>query len=62
MGDKTICFGRMLTPKESYVYSKLVFRPPYDSFGVEHRFEHYIFYKHAILSGLFFAKSLYDNY
>jgi len=42
----------ILTPSESNVYSKLGFRTPYDSFGVERVFERINFYKHAIPSGL----------
>ena len=38
----------ILTPSESHVYSKMAFRPPYDSFGVERVFERISFYKHAI--------------
>jgi hypothetical protein len=44
--------AEMLTPKESYVYSKLIFRPLYDSFGVELGLGHHHFYKHTIPSGL----------
>jgi len=44
------------TPSESNVYSKLGFRPPYDSFGVERVFNRINFYKHAIPSGLGFQK------
>ena len=40
------------TPKESNVYSKRMVRLSYDSFGVEHGYEHHHFYKHAIPSGL----------
>ena len=39
-----------LTPKESNVYSGL-FRPRYDSYGVEFRYEYPIFYKHSIPLG-----------
>jgi len=42
----------MLTPTESDVYSKLIFRPPYDSFGVEHGYQCLDFYKHSLPSGL----------
>jgi len=42
----------ILTPKESNVYSKLVFNQLYDSFGVEHGYGRYHFYKHAIPLGL----------
>ena len=43
---------RFLTPKESNVYSKWIFHPTYDSFGVEQGHERLNFYKHAIPSGL----------
>jgi len=42
----------ILTPLESYVYSKLGFNPLYDSFGVERVYKRVHFYKHAILLGL----------
>ena len=40
------------TPTESHVYSKWIFRLPYDSFGVEHGCECLNCYKHAIPLGL----------
>ena len=46
----------ILTPSESNVYSKLVFRLPYDSFGVERVLKRINFYKHAIPLGLGFQK------
>jgi len=52
MKNKKHRLNATLTPKESNVYSKLIYNTPYDSYGVEHRKEYLIFYKHAILSGL----------
>jgi len=46
----------ILTPSESNVYSKLGFRTPYDSFGVENVFERINFNKHEIPMGLVFQK------
>jgi hypothetical protein len=40
------------TPKESNVYSKLIFLLTCDSEGVEREYECRFFYKHAIPSGL----------
>jgi len=47
----------ILTPSESYVYSKLEFHPLYDSFGVEHGINRSICYKHAIPSGWVFIQT-----
>ena len=43
-----------LTPKESNVYSNLICRSSYDSYGVEHGCEHHNSYTHTIPSGLTF--------
>jgi len=43
--------NEMLTPKESNVYSKWIYPPTYDSFGVAHSYEHFDFYKHTIPLG-----------
>jgi len=48
---------KLLTLKESDVYSILDFKSPYDSFGVEHEYVRINFYKHAIHTGLSFKKS-----
>ena len=42
----------LATPKESNVYSQLIAKQPYDSFGVEGEFQRQDFYKHTIHSGL----------
>jgi len=46
----------ILTPKESNVYSILICRSTYDSYGVEHGYERHKSYKYTIPSGLTLQK------
>ena len=52
MGNKKYKMIGLPTPKESNVYSQLIAKQPYDSFGVERVYQRQDFYKHTIPSGL----------